>query len=244
MPTPAEIIAAGPHKLAPMNGIVKINYLFENFRHYAKHAANWKYVASGQLPSGGIITAQAILDGTNQGVVYCDPLVQSFMKLAKDACPEMAGSITDFTIDPCLLAKGLTCIDPGVVGNLCHGSKTYAEVGQCLFTAKHVLCRVQQNYYDICFLTKVPKPEFYVEISGFVPPSHYKFPMLEGWRVGRTPPFRVFRPVPHGYPKAPGFDVSFMEVTTSSVTPGELKQLRDFAKQTTTPPPGFAKAFD
>jgi hypothetical protein len=244
MPTPGEIIAAGPHKLGPLSGIIKINYLFENFRHYAKHTAKWKYVASGQLPSGGMITPQTILDGTNQGVVYCDPLVQAFMKLAKDACPEMASSITDFSIDTCLLSKGLTCIDPGVVGNLCRGSQSYAEVGQCLFTAKHVVCRVFENYYDICFLTKMPKPDFYVEVSHFISPSHYKHPLLEGWRLTRSSPFRIFRPVPKGYPQAPGFEVSFMEVTKSSISTGELKQLQDFARNLHMPPPGFNKAFD
>lgn len=239
MPTPREVILAGPYKLDALSGIIKLNYLFENFRHYALHTAHWSYLASGRKPDGGLVTPESILDGTNQGVVYCDPLVQAFMALGKHACPELAASIRDVALDPCLLATGLTCIDPGVVGNVCTLQKSYADVRQCLFSSKHVVCSAGQVCYDVCFLTKIPKPDFFVEIEGFSNPSHYEYPDLEGWRISRKPPHRIFRPAPKGWPQPKGFDVGFIEVAPSAITPGELKALKAFAAKT----PSLAHAF-
>lgn len=228
MPTPREAILAGPTDLKPLSGIVKVNALFENFRHYALNTAKWSYIASGRMPDGGLVTPENILSGANQNVVYCDPLVQAFMALAKEAAPEIATSIKDVTIDACLLKTGLTCVDTTVVGNVCTLSRSYAEVGQCLFSAKHVVCAAAQNFYDICFLTKLTSKDQYVELEGFGTPYYLKYPLLEGWRLS-TRPVRIFRPAPKGWPQPKGFDVGYIEVRKDQITQGELTQLRAFA---------------
>jgi hypothetical protein len=233
MATPREEILAGPTALKGLDGIARLNALFANYCFHAKYTFKWSYVSTGQTPSGAQITKDAILDGTNEGAVYCEPLVYAFNALAKEAVPEAAGQIGLVTLDPCLLVPGLTCVDPKVVGNVRTLRQSYGEVRQCLFSAKHVFSRVMGQFYDPCFLTKYATQSQPIEHEGFLTPAAQRFPRLEGWRIMDAPPFSVFRPTPNGLGGKPvGFDVGFVRQDLRDLTEGERKDVKAFADTT------------
>lgn len=227
MPTPSETIMAGPKDISKLNGIARVNALFDNFVHYAKYTANWKYVGTGEMPGGGTVTAKNILDGTNQSVVYCEPLVQAFNSLAQAALmtDDQKISATEIHHEPCLLKSGYTCIDPLCVGNVRTSTKTYGAVKQCLFTAKHVYCKVGQNFYDPCFLTKYTTKGEPILIEGFRSPSIYAYPNIGDLLLPRTDQRTVYRKVqesPHG------FNTGFVEMSISQLSKQERTELLKF----------------
>lgn len=233
MPTPRERIIAGPTGLGKLTGVVKLDALFDNFCFHAKYTFKWSYAAAGRTTTGVQITKDTILRGTNEGAVYCEPLVYAFNALAAEVVPEAAGQIGVVTLDPCLLVPGLSCIDPKVVGNVRTTRLGYGEVKQCLFTAKHVFCRIMGRFYDPCFLRRYTTKNEPVAHEGFLTPGTTRFPRLEGWRIMDAPPFAVFRPTPRGFGGQPvGFDVGFIKQDLRELTDGERKDVKAFSEGT------------
>lgn len=227
MPTPRETILAGPRNLAGLTGIVKVDALFANFCDYGR-TANWKYVGTALKANGSSVTHDDILNGTNLGIVYCEALVYALRALVEQALAGAVPVMKNIDHDPCLLKPGYKCIDPNVVGNVRNKNSGYGDRKQCLFTAKHTYLQVGGSYYDPCFCTKYIVKGEPIESEGFLEPSKYKYPMLEGFRISKSP-FRIFKPI---WTESPaGFNTGFIQLDPDDLSDKQLEQANAFCKE-------------
>jgi len=220
---------AGPKDISRHRGIDRINALFDNFVTYAKYTAKWKYVGTGKMPGGGTVVAKNILEGTNQSVVYCEPLVQAFNSLATVAMMNDGQHISTDEIhhSACLLKPGYTCIDPKCVGNVRTTAKSYKIVKQCLFSAKHVYCKIGQNFYDPCFLTKYAVKGEPLLFQGFRSPSKYTYPNIGDLLLPRKDQTIVYRKVQE---PIHGFNTGFVELPVAQLLKTQRTELLNFYK--------------
>lgn len=226
MPTPREAILAGPINLKGLTGIVKADAIFMNFCSYAKHA-NWKYVGTAQKGDGSTVSHDDILNGTNLGVVYCEALVYALRTLIEEAMEGAAPIMKNIDHTTCLLKPGYKCIDPAVVGNVRTKNGGYGDRKQCLFTSKHAYLQVGSTFYDPCFLTRYTVRGEPVLTEGFLEPSKYRYPMLEGIRISRNP-FLIFMPAWNESPA--GFSTGFVELDHMDLSDKQYDQLEAFLK--------------
>jgi hypothetical protein len=189
--------------------------------------AKWEYVGTGDV-DGKQITHQDILNGTNNDVVYCEPLVLAFKSLVKEALDGATLTVQDIQHDPCILRPGYTCIDPRVIGNVRGKHQTYAERNQCFFSAKHVYCQIESGFYDPCFLTTYSKRGECILSDYFIQPDARTWPLIQHLRVTHKP-FMILKKVTTETPR--GFKAGWIELEPNDLGSNELVQFNDFAQK-------------
>src|SRR6185503_2414638 len=105
MAKPRDIIPTTPTDVRKLPGIEQVNMLFFNFVEYGILHGKWRYDSKGAggSDSGGAVTAKSILDGTNNHIVYCEPLVFAFMELVQAVGAGGGLAMKSITHDECLL---------------------------------------------------------------------------------------------------------------------------------------------
>ena len=230
MAKPRDIIPTTPTDVRKLPGIEQVNLLFFNFVEYGIVTGKWRYDSIGGSDGAeGQVSAKTILDGTNNGVVYCEPLVYAFMDLVQAVGAGGGLNVKQVTHGQCLLQPGYKCIDPNVVGNVRMPNGTYAERAQCFFSAKHVYCSVGPVFYDPCFATRYHRAGEPILSEGFTEASGYKYPTIGGWVASNDDPLNILlRKVDSESP--PGFKCGYVLEDPKKLTGEVKKQVKTFFK--------------
>lgn len=228
MAKPRDVIPTTPTDVRKLRGIEQVNLLFFNFVEYGILHGKWRYDSTGG--SDGQVTATSILDGTNNGVVYCEPLVYAFMEIAQAVGAGGGLAVKQVAHTQCLLRPGYKCIDPNVVGNVRTATGSYAERGQCFFSAKHVYCSVGPVFYDPCFGTRYHRQGEPILSEAFTSPSPIGFPAIGDLVFSNDDPLGIVLRKVDGE-KPAGFQCGYVLEDARKFTGAKKDQLKAFFKQ-------------
>jgi hypothetical protein len=227
-----DTVQLTPKDTKGAEGIVKVNLLFENFVHYGREVARWKYQASGRYEHAPTtyIRAEDILDGTNQGQVFCQPLAGAFYLLVKEVMGAARPTSAPASVATTFVTKaGYRSIDKNVVGNVRRPFNTYAMENRCLFSEHHFY-KIGPTWYDPTLCQTYASEEECCEITLVRPPGEY--PLLQDLRVstdGQQVYLRTNEPVA-------GFACGYIHLAAPDsikhlISPAALDQFNVYAKK-------------
>lgn len=208
MPSLREMVFHWPVNTARLNGVAKVDQLFKNMISYGRLMATWHYQASST------VTKDQILDGTNNGVVYCEPLADAFRALVEEACGKESFKFEAIHQAMCLLRRS-PCIDRSVVGNVRIKNQTYAETNQCFFT-KHVYMQVEYKFYDPCMASVYREKNEPVLGGSWLTVS-------KALRINSFNPRLILKALPSEKP--PGFESGFLACSVNDLEKREVDTL-------------------